>query len=225
MHTMASGRMARVLLAAWLLAGSLLAAMPARAETLIQPGAPINGCTMNFVFTDDSGAQYFGTAGHCVSGVGAGVGLGETRYGTVVWHEFDERIVPNDFALVRIDQGLHALVDPTMRFWGGPTGVTHPADGDLGDLIGYHGYGIPFGSIGPARARVGVLQNDNAQEYTSVSPATFGDSGGPVLLLKTGQALGIATRFGGSGPTVAYVLERMRAQFPSLELVTAPFQQ
>lgn len=214
---------ARALLAATMLCATMLAAAPARADTIIQPGAPINGCTMNFIFTDAAGALYFGTAGHCVSGRGASVGLGGTSYGTVVWSEFDDRIIPNDFALVAIHRGLYGQVDPSMRFWGGPTGVTEPADGDLGDVIAYHGYGIPWGSIGPLRPRVGVLRSDNAREYGSVSPATFGDSGGPVLLLKTGQALGIATRLGGFGPTVAYVLERMRDDFPTLRLVTAPY--
>ena len=165
----------------------------------IQPGARMTvpaGCTLNFVFTDGV-EPYIGTAGHCTNAVGERVASPDIgAFGTVV---FRRDRGPDDFALIRIDPGLDAMIDPATRSFDGPTGVVSHSETTTGDLVGLSGYGMGFRSAGQTRARTGVLTSQSAERFTAALPAVFGDSGGPVVHLASGAALGIVS---GIGPTV-----------------------
>lgn len=181
------------LLAAMLPAFALALPMPAPAAGEIGPGrfmsAP-EGCTMNFVFTDGN-RLFVGTAGHCSHTVGeraSAPGIGE--FGTIVYRRLEGN---DDFALIRIDASKEANVDPTVPRWGGPSGVTVPADTLIGDPIALYGWGTGFSIIEPTRSRAGLLAADGAQHYVAELPAVFGDSGGPIVHIPTGKALGIVS--------------------------------
>ena len=124
------------------------------ASASIRPGAMThtNGaqCTANFVFYDGADALYIGQAAHC-SGTGGATATngctsgslplntpvtveGASRPGTMVYNSWlamqaaGERDAStcqyNDLALVKLDPADYARVNPTIPFWGGPTGVT-----------------------------------------------------------------------------------------------------
>lgn len=201
-------------------------------STAIQPGAqvrtPAGNCTLNFVFQESDGTKYVGTAGHCGSeGQVARSASPNREIGPIVWSE--NRDAPGvDFALIKIDPSRYGEVEPAVRMFGGPTGVTAPADTGNGDLLAITGYGVGVGMSEATRHRAGVLMTDSRDEYVANMPALPGDSGGPVLHLETGKALGVVSRFNTNlppstdiGPTVQRILERLRTTFPSIVLVEA----
>lgn len=223
----ASRRAARPTLGLLVLLATIGGPPTRAADTAIQPGAQITapaGCTMNFVFhaVADPTVLYIGTAGHCVGGVGDRVSSREGPFGTVVFKVLNGH---DDFTLIEIDPDRRADVNPAVRRWGGPSGVTTADTTRVGDLTLQYGYGIVYGSTEPTRSRAGVLWNDNDQEYHAEHPAIFGDSGGPVLH-GSGRALGITATIGGhlmNGPTVERVLNLLAAKGIHVALVTAAF--
>ena len=105
-------------------------------------------CTANFVFTDATDV-YIGQAAHC-SGTGGQTETngclagslplgtqvevdGATRPGTMVYNSWltmqqvgetnQNACAYNDFALIKLDPADHGRVNPSIPFWGGPTGV------------------------------------------------------------------------------------------------------
>src|SRR5690349_11403364 len=106
----------------------------------IQPGAPLTDptqfpddtlpysfhrCTMGFILADQHNTLYMVTAGHCVTKQGART-YDETNhaFGTVV---FRLQSGTDDMALVKIDRARYKDVSPSVRDWGGPTGVATSA--------------------------------------------------------------------------------------------------
>lgn len=99
----------------------------------------------------------------------------------------------NDFALVRIPDAARGLVNPSLPFFGGPTGLRKPPV-KIGEQV------VSFGNS-PTRqgiAQLGVKQGevvgigDGGWTYTALTatPGIPGDSGS-AMLDSTGQALGI----------------------------------
>lgn len=223
--------MRRLLPVAALLA--LIAPLPADAAVTvvqIQPGAsistPIGGCTLNFVYEDQFGVTYIGTAGHCAN-VGHRIKSGNgTEFGTVV---FSENAYPiNDFALIRIDEEDLPLVSPAMRYWGGPTGLFEFGEGQRNDPVLAYGYGLGYGTTEYTRRRIGLLQTMNTQRYQAALNCIFGDSGGPVVHGPTGKAMGVIDVLaapGTGGVLIQQALRRAR-HFTGLELTvqTAPLE-
>jgi hypothetical protein len=215
---------------------ALAFALPANAPaaprvTAIQPGAqvstPVGNCTLNYVFQEADGTKYIGTAGHCAHTGQVARTLSPNReIGPVVWRE--NSAAPGiDFALIRIDPARYAEVEPAVRMYGGPTGVTSASETQIGDLLEVTGYGIVFGAAETTRHRVGILLSDSDHEYVADMIAVNGDSGGPVLHSRTGKALGVVSRYNlpsstDIGPTVGRILQKLRAAgYPSITLVTA----
>ena len=114
-------------------------------------------CTANFVFFDAANDVYLGQAAHCSStsdntstnGCLAGTRPhgtpvevdGASRPGTIVYSswvamqaaaEADTNTCRfNDIALIKLDPADYGNVNPTIPFWGGPTGTaTSTATGD-----------------------------------------------------------------------------------------------
>ena len=113
-------------------------------------------CTSNFVFADGAGVKYLGQAAHC-SGTGAATDTngcdagslplgtaveidGATRPGTLAYSSWltmqgagetdADTCQYNDFALVRLDPADAGSANPSVPFWGGPTGTAHDGHGN-----------------------------------------------------------------------------------------------
>jgi trypsin-like peptidase len=227
---------------------TLTALVPARAPaapvlTHIQPGAPMTDptrtpdktvpysfhrCTMGFILADARGALYMITAGHCVQRKGARV-HSETgqAIGTVVYRL---KSGTDDVALVRIDRAAYRQVSPSVRDWGGPTGVATPQTVKRFDEIQFTGFSFVLGDIPQTRARTGILISQDRVHYLADTSASEGDSGGPFIDARTGQAIGIVRDFGltdvppvtDDGPTVQRILTLLARAGYRLHLKTAP---
>ena len=188
-----------------LMSGTLIAtqASPASASTLIQPGdrmivadtTAIGSCTLGFVY-DGVGALagnvYVGTAAHCVTHVGQDVRLLYSPH--VVFG--DVAVIGNlgssatDWALIQVRSEYVPDVSPAMKghpqF---PTGVTSPEQTNVGDPIQLNDLLFVFKPWVP-------LTYDDSEIYRvggtlSMPPSVLPfDSGGPLVHVPTGRALG-----------------------------------
>ncbi len=207
-----------------------------REGAVVRPGAPIEGgCVFNWLFTDENGGAYVGTAAHCTDLL-ARVRAGESGevVGTVVFDSEDvDRADPRlDFSLIELDRSAVRLSHPAMLGFDGPGGVVSSSGIMAGDAVGFYGHGQVFGDEEATRDRTGVVVSVDEQEYRADMPATSGDSGAPVLHLQTGQALGMVSRFGimdvleqqvpttDVGPLMEWVLQELATHGFDLELAT-----
>ena len=193
---------------------------PASSAT-IHPGVQTltNGgqCTSNFVFYDATNV-YLGQAAHCSSQggqtdtdgcsttslpIGTPVDIeGASTPGTLVYNswitmhddgETDANTCAfNDLALVKIDPADVSKVNPSIPFWGGPTGTGGTA-----------ATGSKVLSYGNSELRLGITQLSPKEGYevsedgggwshqvATVTPGIPGDSGS-AFMDKQGRALGI----------------------------------
>jgi hypothetical protein len=224
----------RWLLAFVVLIVAVLAPVGARADTLIQPGAVVQSdvglCTLNYVF-DGGGNRYIGTAGHCSEHVGdVMTDENGVRIGTVAFRIFEG---DDDFSLIKIDTSRYGDIDPSVRGWGGPTGVTTPATSGLGDVILLSGnpQGVSLPSL--IADRPGILEAQTNTFYLAIAPAIFGDSGGPVLDWATGKAIGLVSGISIptvppstlTGPTLDRTLRTLAQHGFNVSLVTSGYAQ
>jgi hypothetical protein len=174
-------------------------------------------CTSNFVFSDASGSVYIGQAAHC-SGTGGATETngcdsgslpngtpvqveGATRPGTMVYNSWlamqaaGERDANtcdyNDFALVRLDPADAPNVNPTIPFWGGPTGTTDTTNS--GDTVLSYGNSSLRGGVRQLSPKEGKSLGQtgggwNHQVYTA-TPGIPGDSGS-AFIDRQGRAFG-----------------------------------
>ncbi len=208
----------------------------------IQPGALFRAgsawCSFNFVFTDGV-ALYIGAAAHCTGAPGGRVAVpGVGEIGTVVYRRYrrDPARPFLDFALIRVDEDKHHHVNPSMRRWGGPTGVAEMFV--PGTPILHYGNGVYLSSPEAARGRVAQLVQVHGPEhgpaldgwYVANAAVIGGDSGSGALTFD-GKALGtiVWAAIGESppavmmGPTISTVLPQLHEAGFDVELVTAPF--
>jgi hypothetical protein len=174
------------------------------AFTGIRPGAWIiapAGCTTNFVFGSASD-YYIGTAGHCAD-VGDEVTLIAApgvlmNIGTTV--KSVNRGVGNDFALIDVRPSMEQYVNPSMTYFGGPTGAGTPQPNDV---VEHAGHGLVIGTGGTPRAGVVVYRGngDGGDAFAWVGAASPGDSGSAVRLAN-GRAAGDRTHIVVGGPYV-----------------------
>jgi hypothetical protein len=175
-------------------------------------------CTANFIFYDASNV-YIGQAAHC-SGTGGAtetngcdsgslpIGTpvtvdGASKPGTLVYNSWltmqakgetsADTCAFNDFALVKIDAADVGKVNPSIPFWGGPTGLD--TDGTVaGDKVLSYGNSSLRGGVSQLSPKEGVSVGDEGngwshQVYTA-SPGIPGDSGSAFLDAQ-GKALGV----------------------------------
>ena len=193
---------------------------PASSAT-VHPGVQTftNGaqCTANFVFYDGAGNEYIGQAAHC-SGTGGNTATdgctsgslptgtpvdvtGADKPGTMVYnswltmqqlHESDANTCAyNDLALVKLDPSDYGKVNPSIPFWGGPTGVGTAATGD--NVYSYGNSELRGGvsTLSPKQGKViGVNGGGWSYDVYTATPGIPGDSGS-AFLNAGGQALGI----------------------------------
>ena len=176
-------------------------------------------CTANFVFT--SGATvYIGQAAHC-AGTGGSLATdgcdspslplgtpvrvgGATRPGVLAyssWLTMQARgetdpaaCAFNDLALVRLDPADVGRVNPSVPFWGGPTGLAiRPSAGEAVYSYGASRLRLGLGFLNPKRGvSLGALGRGWSHEVLTITPGLPGDSGSAVLDSR-GRALGVLT--------------------------------
>src|SRR5512132_4467797 len=118
-------------------------------------------CTANFVFYDASNV-YLGQAAHCsgtgsstdtngcTSGslpIGTAVDIGGSQPGTLVYNSWltmqshgetnADTCALNDLALVKVDPADVGKVNPSIPFWGGPTGVHSGGTAQADTVLSY----------------------------------------------------------------------------------------
>jgi hypothetical protein len=174
------------------------------AFTGIRPGAWIiapSGCTTNFVFGSRSD-YYIGTAGHCAN-VGDEVTLIAApgvlmNIGKAV--KSVNNGIGNDFALIDVRPSMEQYVNPSMTYFGGPTGAGSPQPNDV---VEHAGHGLVIGTGGTPRAGVVVYRGkgDGGDAFAWTGAASPGDSGSAVRLAN-GQAAGDLTHLVVGGPYV-----------------------
>jgi len=116
-------------------------------------------------------------------------------------HETDpSTCINNDFALIQLDPADYAKVNPSMPYWGGPTGLATTSD--LGETVYSYGNSLLWLGVQPAERKVGVSQGStimgwNQVVYT-VTPGVPGDSGSG-FLDSEGHALGVLSTLRATG--------------------------
>ncbi len=187
----------------------------------IHPGVQTytNGaqCTANFVFTDGTDV-YIGQAAHCsgtdgntaTNGCSAGslpIGTavevdGASQPGTLVYNswltmqqlgEQDANTCQyNDLALVRLDAADRDKVNPSVPYWGGPTGLaTSVAAGDT--VYSYGNSSLRFGlTVLSPKQGYSLGQDSGGWNHTvyTATPGIPGDSGSG-FLAADGRAFGV----------------------------------
>ena len=189
-------------------------------------------CTSNFVFYDAANNVYVGQAAHCSGTGGAtetnGCDSGSLPNGSPV--EIENATQPatmvynswiamqqagetnaaacdfNDFALVRVHPADAGSVNPTIPFWGGPTGTTASV-ADLSKVLSYGNSSLRLG-LDPLKPKEGVKVATEGGGWShgvyTVTPGIPGDSGS-AFIDRAGRAFGvlstlqIAPRVGSNG--------------------------
>lgn len=167
-------------------------------------------CTANFVFFDANNDVYIGQAAHC-AGLGAATDTngciaetlpegtpvevdGASAPGTLVYSSWvamkdnneDEDSATcayNDFALIKLDPSDYGKVNPSVPFYGGPTGLGSTTS--LGDKVySYGNSGLRFGltPLSPKEGySLGAHSEGWSQDVYTVTPGVPGDSGSGFL--------------------------------------------
>jgi hypothetical protein len=191
-------------------------------EATVHPGVQMytDGaqCTANFVFTAGTDV-YIGYAAHC-AGLGAATDTngctagslplgtpvevrGATRPGSLAYSswltmqyvgETDSNTCRyNDFALVRLDPADHARVNPSIPFWGGPTGTNTTGTSALSYVYSYGNSSLRFG-ITALSPKVGTSLGTAGGGWThptyTATPGIPGDSGS-AMVDDQGRAAGV----------------------------------
>jgi hypothetical protein len=217
-------------------------------------------CTANFVFADASNV-YIGQAAHC-AGTGGntqtnGCTSGSLPLGTEVdvtgaskpghlvyssWLEMQsvhethaDTCAYNDFALVRLDPSDVAVTNPSVPFFGGPTGVGVPTN--RGDRVYSYGNSELRGGVTQLSPKYGISLGNTDGWTTSTytaTPGIPGDSGSGFLDAR-GHAIGVLStlelaphplgnNFGDLGHELNYL--HTHTSFTGVQLVngTQPFR-
>jgi hypothetical protein len=178
----------------------------ARAAVAIQPGMLIlagqTQCTAGFVFDGadaQAGHTYLATAAHCVQSTGQPVADQDgATIGTVAAFgaaATDQTNDEHDWALVEVSPAAVARVDPALA--GHPDlphgGAADAAHAIVGDKVQFSGQGQPWLTPSLQQQRTGSLLEFAEPHYVVRGPIWFGDSGGPVVDLVSGRALGLVS--------------------------------
>jgi hypothetical protein len=174
-------------------------------------------CTANFVFYDGAGNEFIGQAAHCsgtdgntaTDGCSSGslpTGTpvevtGASKPGTMVYNSWltmqqsgetdPNTCAYNDLALVKLDPADYAKVNPSIPFWGGPTGVGTAAAGE--NVYSYGNSELRGGvtALSPKQGKVlSVDANGWSYNVFTATPGIPGDSGS-AFLNDNGAALGV----------------------------------
>jgi hypothetical protein len=173
-------------------------------------------CTANFVFYSGT-TVYIGQAAHCsgtggstetdgcTSGslpLGTPVDVGGVATGTLVYNSWltmqaqgetnPDKCAYNDLALIRLSPAAAAKVNPSIPFWGGPTGI----GGATAVGAKVYSYGnselrLGVSVLSPKRGvSLGDAGNGWSHTVYTASPGIPGDSGS-AFLNANGKAIGV----------------------------------
>ena len=180
-----------------------------------------NQCTANFVFQDSAGTVYLGQAAHCASTGGSTstngcitptmpinttVSIQGAQYpGTMVYNSWItmKGLTPpesngsacayNDFSLIQLDSRDFARVNPSVPYFGGPTGLRTTGFGVGSEIYSYGNSSLRFGLSATSPKR-GISIGDTGAGWShalyTVSPGIPGDSGSG-FMDATGKAYGV----------------------------------
>jgi hypothetical protein len=180
-------------------------------------------CTANFVYSDAAGDVFLGQAAHCAGTgsstqtdgctspslpLGTPVDIGGSQPGTLVYSSWltmqsggekdPDTCAYNDLALVKVAAADVGKVNPTVPFWGGPTGLASaaPATGDT--VLSYGNSELRAGITALSPKQGVLLQNAGggwSHEVYTITPGIPGDSGS-AFLDAGGHALGVLSTLG-----------------------------
>src|SRR5215212_2466701 len=175
-------------------------------------------CTSNFVFFDAANNVYIGQAAHCsgtdgntaTNGCEAGslpLGTpvevdGASRPGTLAYNSWitmqaqgetdADTCQYNDLALVRLDPADHGKVNPSIPFWGGPTGITDTVAANS-KVLSYGNSSLRAGitQLSPKEG-ISLGQDSGGWNHSvlTLTPGIPGDSGS-AFVDKRGRAFGV----------------------------------
>jgi hypothetical protein len=192
------------------------------ASATVRPGVMTHTqggqCTANFVFYDGADALYIGQAAHC-SGTGGSTATngctsgslplgtpvqvgGASRPGTMVYNSWlqmqagGERDAAtcqyNDLALIKLDPADYGKVNPTIPFWGGPTGLTGSVA--TGATVLSYGNSSLRGGIEQLKPKQGKSLGQSGGGWNhsvlTITPGIPGDSGSAFIDAQ-GRAFGV----------------------------------
>lgn len=178
-------------------------------------------CTANFIFQDSAGTVYIGQAAHCASqgsttdtngcttpsyAIGTSVDVGGAQYpGKLVYSSWKtmQGLTPkesdtstcayNDLALVQLDSRDVAKVNPSVPYFGGPTGLHTGALQKYSKVYSYGNSSLRFG-IAATSPKRGLATGDAGTGWShglyTVTQGIPGDSGSGILDA-TGLAVGV----------------------------------
>ncbi len=175
-------------------------------------------CTSNFVFYDSSDAVYIGQAAHCSGTGGAtetdGCDSGSLPEGTQVevdgasepatmvynsWIRMQARgesdaaaCAYNDLALLRLSAADAAKTNPSIPFWGGPTGLVGSVPNGQ-KVLSYGNSSLRLG-LAPLSPKEGTKLSTDGNGWShgvlTLSPGVPGDSGSG-FIDRQGRAFGV----------------------------------
>jgi hypothetical protein len=180
-----------------------------------------NQCTANFIFQDSAGIVYIGQAAHCASTgsatstngcssaattmpINTTVTVGGAQYpGKMVYSSWiTMKAIPetdssacayNDLALVQLDSRDYARVNPSVPYFGGPTGLRTAGFGTGSLIYSYGNSSLRFG-IAATSPKRGITTGDAGGGWShnlyTVTPGIPGDSGSG-FMDSTGKAFGV----------------------------------
>ena len=208
-------------LTALAMSASTASAWAPAASATVHPGIQTftNGaqCTANFVFSDGTNT-YLGQAAHCSSTSsststdgcqatslpnGTAVDIGTGHNATMVYNSWNamkaagekdaDTCAYNDLALLQLNAADVPNTNPSIPFWGGPTGV-NTAGTQAGDEVLSYGNSELRGGVTALSPKEGKSLGDagNGWSHTvyTVTPGIPGDSGS-AFMDASGKALGI----------------------------------
>ena len=175
-------------------------------------------CTSNFVFFNAANDVFVGQAAHCTSTASAtdtngcdsgslplGTPVevdGASRPGTLAYNSWlamqgnDESNADicdyNDFALVKLDPADYGKVNPSIPFWGGPTGIVDTVpQGEKVLSYGNSSLRLGITQLSPKEGlSLGQTGNGWSHEVYTVTPGIPGDSGS-AFIDRDGKAFGV----------------------------------
>jgi len=176
-------------------------------------------CTANFVFYDASNTVYIGQAAHC-SGTGGATETngcdsgslplgtpvqvgGASQPGTMVYNSWlamqaagetnPDTCAFNDLALIRLNPADFGKVNPSIPFWGGPSGIDTNGTA-AGENVYSYGNSSLRGGVTQLSPKQGVSLGDDGNGWShnvyTATPGIPGDSGS-AFLNSAGAALGV----------------------------------
>jgi hypothetical protein len=145
------------------------------------------------------GRLFMAVAAHCYEHrIGERIRDEHNRpFGTLVYSHWKYTTFADDIALIEIDRSQWNRTTPELAGHPGmPTGIGNGENIHVGDRVGFAGWGFATDYNSTTREqRVGVLDSYDRELWGADAPVSNGDSGGPVVDLESGAAVGSISNY------------------------------